>query len=92
MRKYEFVGIAVGKAVWKEFLEKGREWDTVSNAKSMYHANEIWRANGDKYFIVSYGKRVSPRLLKVGLNVYTRIWLTEEDVRKLEEERRLLKK
>jgi len=92
-RKYELVGVAVGRAVWKEFL-KGREFDTVTSTRSRYHANEIWRTADGRYFITSHGKGVTTRIGQhtVGLNVYTRVWLSEEDIKKLEEEGRLLKK
>ena len=90
-RKYELVGIAVGKAVWKEFLEKGREHDTVSS-KSKYHANEVWRTPDGRFFITSYGTGKSSKQLKLTFNVYKRVWIMEEDVKKLEEEGRLLKK
>jgi len=90
-RKYELVGVAVGRGVWKEFLQKGRDFDTVSSAKSRYHANEIWRDQSqNRYFITSYGKGV--RSKGINFNIYQRVWLTEEDVRELEKSGRLLKK
>jgi len=90
MKKYEFVGVAIGRAVWKEFMEKGREWDTVSS-KSKYHANEIYRTKDGRYFITSYGKGVTAKIGQhtIGLNVYKRVWLTEEDVKELTEKERL---
>jgi len=92
-RKYELVGVGVGRAVWKEFLQKGRDFDTVSSTRSRYHANEVWRTADGRYFITSHGKGVTTRIRQhtVGLNVYTRVWLSEEDIKKLEEEGRLLR-
>ena len=91
-RKYELVGVAVGRGVWKEFLQKGRDFDTVSSAKSKYHANEVWRVKNGNYFITSYGKGVRSRSRGINLNIYQRVWISEEDIKKLEEEGRLLKK
>jgi len=93
MRKYELIGVAVGKGVWKEFLQKGRDFDTVSSTRSKYHANEIWRDQSqNRYFITSYGKGVRSRSRGINLNIYQRVWISEEDIKKLEEEGRLLKK
>jgi hypothetical protein len=96
-RKYEKIGIAIGRAVWKEFLEKGREHDSVVLAISKYAANEIWRTSDGRYFITSYSRTVTPyfrsRILKMQcpdvFYVYKRVWLTKEDIEKLEEEGRL---
>jgi len=83
---YKFIGVVCGKAVWKEF--NGRESDTVSSTK--YHANEVWGTHDGRYFITSYGRRV--RKGELGINIHQRFWISEEDVKRLEEEGRLLKK